>query len=258
MTRLSLLALSLLLAGCGGSNERPRSTAAAKPEARQVRKYALLVNGDTERRHKRNVVSAYRTLRSLGFEAERMYVLSPKDARVPLPAGARRLAPLPAEFARVMTELAAKVERGDLVLLYGTGHGDSEDGESLLELRRGEVWAQDLADQIGRLRGDVVVIMDQCYSGGFADALEGVKNRVIVVSTVDGAHPTDCTAFARTFWSSFLKPERADANHDGKTSVREAFEAATKAHRRALEGDPELSSNASYRSFNGLADAVLN
>jgi hypothetical protein len=104
----------------------------------------------------------------------------------------------------------------------------------------------------------MVVVLDQCFSGGFGDAFDGTTSRVLVVTTVDAEHPTECTYFAGAFWKSFLEPGPADRNRDGKTSVREAFTAAMKAHQEALEGDPELRSTGACRGFNGLEDAFLN
>ncbi len=94
--------------------------------------------------------------------------------------------------------------------------------------------------------------------GGFGDAFDGTAAKVLVVTTVDRDHVTYCVPFARAFWDAFLHPERADSNHDGKTSVREAFAVAAAAHHQDLDGDPELRATSACRSFNGFDDAVLN
>ena len=100
--------------------------------------------------------------------------------------------------------------------------------------------------------------MDQCFSGAFADGFRGTRRRAIVITTVDARHETDCYYFAGAFWDAFLHPEEADRNHDGKTSVREAFDVAIKAHREGLAGEKELASDGTMLSFNGLEDEVLN
>jgi hypothetical protein len=263
----SILILCLVLSACRSdrTTARPcgpdRAAAAAQARQHPARKYAVLVNADLERRHRRNISLAYETLTALGFPLDRIYVLSPRDSRRPPQSPAvRRLAPSPENVSRVLDELARRAEPGDLVVFYGTGHGDtSDEGESLLELRRGELWALDLRDQIERLRSDNVIVLDQCYSGGFAEAFDGIRSRVIVITNTDRDHMTDCYYFARAFWRSFREPA-ADSNHDGRTSLREAFETAIAAHRKALaaDPDPELSANGSFRSFNGFADAFLN
>ncbi len=256
-----LCAFAFLLAtGCGtGRTAPPRAQAAAEePAPRAPHKYAVLVNADTGSHHKRNISRAYRTLRTLGFAPADLFVLSPRDRRNPPANGTPVFKPFPEHFARVMDDLAARVEPGDLVVLYGTGHGDTDDGESLLELRNGELWADDLREKVDRLRANTVVIMDQCFSGGFIDAFEGTKSKALVIATVDRDHMTYCVPFARAFWDAFLHPEQADRNHDGKTSIREAFDVAVKAHRKDLDGDPELRATAACRAFNGFDDALLN
>lgn len=256
------IVICVLLAGCRSDRTARQACgpASAKPaaQAAQQRKYAVLVNADTERRHKQNIALAYTTLRALGFEPAHIFVVSPPDRRHVLPKETLRLAPVPDNFWRVMDNLAGTVAVGDLVVVYGTGHGDSEQGDSLLELRKGELWPADLREEIDKYRGNTVIVMDQCYSGGFVDAFSGTKSRAIAISSVDGQHLTDCYQFARTFWDAFLHPERADRNRDGKTSVREAFDAALKAHQEALAGDRELSANGAYRAFNGFDDTLLN
>ncbi len=257
-------ALCLLMPGCGGKPSGSATGACGGVQARPAEpprareKYAVLVNGDSERRHKDNITRAYTTLTALGFEPAHIFVVSPPDRRGRLVKQTLRLAPVPDNFWRVMDELVETVGKGDLLVVYGTGHGDTDQGDSLLELRNGEVWPADLREEVDHYRGESVIVMDQCFSGGFADAFEGTGSRVIAISSVDSRHLTDCYAFAKTFWDSFLHPERADANHDGKTSLREAFGAALKAHQEALAGDPEVSASGVYRAFNGFEDVLLN
>ncbi len=263
MLRLALVVLcAIALPACRTERADRRACGPAQTTtaaARPPRKYAVIVNGDTERRHKHNALNAWQTLTKLGFAPENIFVLTTTDRRVPLPNGLLRFRPVQTEFAAVMGKVAAATAPGDTVVIYGTGHGDtSQEGESYLELRRGEVWAFDLRDEVETVGANTVVVMDQCFSGGFIDAFEDTTRRAIVITTVDRAHPTDCSYFAEAFWASLIHPERADRNGDGKTSVREAFAAALKAHQDALEGDPELRANGECRSFNGLEDLDLN
>jgi len=253
------LALMAALAGCGSRTPEPAAARQERPRApRTARKYAVLLNADATSEHKRNIARAYRTLRTLGFEGPNIFVLSPRDRRTPPSNASPVFKPFPEHLAGVLDKLAAQVVPGDLVLFYGTGHGDTEDGESLLELRNGDLFAGDLREEVDHLRGNTIVVMDQCYSGGFIDAFEGTKGKVLVVTTVDRDHMTWCGSFARTFWDAFLHPESADRNQDGKTSIREAFGVAVEAHQKELKGDPEFRATAALRSFNGYEDAVLN
>lgn len=262
--RIALVAgLAAALAGCGTQRAArescgPGGEAAAVASSRPQQRWAVILNGDTELRHKQNAILAYRTIRSLGFAPDHVFVLTAPDRRLPLPKGLQRFRAGRQELEEVFGRLAENVARGDLIFIYGTGHGDtSDEGESFLELRSGELWAYDLRDQVEQLPADTVVVMDQCFSGGFADAFDGTPARAIVATSVDGKHSTDCSTFARVFWHAFDKGSKADRNGDGRISVREAYEVALKAHKRALEGDPELLANGEYRCFNGLEDALL-
>lgn len=252
----------LALAGCGSRTPTPRRANSARtgpPGAVQApRRYAVLLNADASSEHKRNIARAYRTLRTLGFAGPDIFVLSPRDRGTPPSNASPVFKPFPEHLVSVLDKLEARVAPGDLVLFYGTGHGDTEEGESLLELRNGDLFAGDLREEVDRLRGNTVIVMDQCFSGGFIDAFEGTRGKVLVVTTVDRGHMTWCGSFSRAFWDAFLHPESADRNHDGKTSVREAFRVALQAHRKELYGDPELRATAACRSFNGFEDAVLN
>lgn len=254
-----LLLGSLLLTGCGAGSPGRSPCRTARAEPRRPEKYAILLNGDTERRHKDNIAEAYRTLRALGFEGRHIFVLSPRDRRAALLSETLRLAPVASNVGRALDRVGAEIRRGDLLLVYGTGHGDiTDDGEGYLALRRGELWPDELRDELERLPADTVVVMDQCFSGAFADAFQGTQHRAIVISTVDARHETDCEYFTPAFWGSFLHPEKADRNRDGKTSVREAFELAIQAHREGLAGDKELTAGGSYHAFNGFSDTLLN
>jgi hypothetical protein len=230
----------------------------APARAQPPHRYAILANADTARDHKRNIARAYHTLRALGFHAEDIYVVSPHDWRAPTARSTPRYAPLPKSFTEVMRRLAAEVHAGDQLVFYGTGHGDTCSRGVYLALRRGGLFPAELRAQIERLPVNAIVVMDQCFSGGFADAFEGTTSRAIVVTDVDGEHETYCGFFAEAFWNAFLHPGSADKNRDGKISIREAFDAAIEVHKRELKDEPDVGTDGIYRSFNGLDDAFLN
>ena len=234
----SIAALALVLGNCGSA------CAAPHPQ-----RYAVLANADGAREHQGNVAHAYRTLRALGFEEANIFIVSPKDRRHPPAKRTPVCSPVPAHFTQVMDRLATLTHPGDLVVIYSTGHGDYDERGVFLELRHGRLWPADLRAEVERMPANVIVIMDQCFSGGFVDAFEGTRSRAIVISDVDSTHETYCRYFAETFWDSFAR--------DRKTSVRQAFEAAMKVHQKELANDPELKTDGAYRFFNGFSDARL-
>ena len=240
--------LALVLAGCGSArSQAPPAQAAATPHPQR---YAVLANADNERDHKGNVARAYRALRALGFEEANIFVVSPRDRRNPLAKRTPVCSPIPAHFTQVMDRLAAITHAGDTVVIYGTGHGDYDDQGVFLVLRHGVLSPEDLRAEVERLPANVIVIMDQCFSGGFVDAFAGTRSKAIVISDVDSKHETYCRYFAEAFWNAFLR--------DHKTSVRQAFEAAMKVHQKELATDPDLKADGAYRFFNGFGDAKLN
>ncbi len=249
--RASIAALALVLAACGSRSPSPPRHAQAAATPRPQR-YAVLANADTQRDHKGNVALAYRTLRALGFEEQNIFVVSPKDRRNPLAKRTLLCSPSPSHFTQVMDKLAAVTRPGDTVVIYGTGHGDYDRRGVYLVLRRGELRPAQLRAEVERLPARVVVIMDQCFSGGFVDAFEGTKSKAIVISDVDSKHETYCGYFAQTFWETLQR--------DHKASIRQAFDAALRVHKKELakDPDPEIRSDGVYRFFNGFADATLN
>jgi hypothetical protein len=240
--------LALVLVGCGsGRSQAQQPHAAATP---RPRRYAVLANADSARDHEGNVARAYRTLRALGFDEANIFVISPKDRRHPLAKRTPVCSPVPTHFAQVMDRLASITHAGDTVVIYGTGHGDTDRRGAYLVLRHGALWPAGLRAEVERLPANTIVIMDQCFSGGFVDAFEGTRSKAIVISDVDSTHETYCAYFAETFWNAFLR--------DHGTSVRQAFDAAMKVHQKELAGDPELKADGAYRFFNGFSDARLN
>jgi len=244
----AITVLALLLAGCGTARsqaQQPRAAATPHPQ-----RYAVLANADNEREHKENIALAYRTLRALGFEEGNIFIVSPKDRRHPTEKRTPVCSPSPAHFAQVMDRLAAITHTGDRVVIYGTGHGDFDDQGVFLVLRHGVLAPEDLRTEVERLPANVIVIMDQCFSGGFVDAFAGTRSKAIVISDVDSKHETYCRYFAEAFWDAFL--------HDHQTSVRQAFDAAMKVHQKELANDTDLKTDGEYKYFNGFTDAKLN
>src|SRR5690606_18966213 len=142
-------------------------------------------------------------------------------------------------LANVLGFLAREVDDNDCLLVYTTGHGIREQRQSALCLNDGLILEEDLVRYMRSVRPAVaVVLMDQCFSGGFADALERGAPGVIAIANTDDRHETYCEYFATTFWTSMLQPE-ADMNGDGRVSLDESFELAMAVHRLALAETPE-------------------
>src|SRR4051812_43451928 len=76
------------------------------------------------------------------------------------------------------TDVGAKLAKGDRLILYVTGHGGHSEGDNygnnhLSLWAGGSLTVRELADRLDKLPEgvSVVVVMVQCFSGGFADLL---------------------------------------------------------------------------------------
>lgn len=174
---------------------------------------------------------------------------------------------------KALDAVAAKAKEGDEFFFYSTDHGGSgRDGSTICLRSKGggywggidEVSVAEFKPYIDRIKAEKqVLVFDQCFSGGFADAL-GNGNRVAVSACSSSessyiSHPMD--GFPAAFYGAIRgrdwegKPINADRNGDGKVSIREAFE-------YAMENDPFANGSRRYQEHPQLnaekdADAVF-
>jgi hypothetical protein len=125
---------------------------------------------------------------------------------------------------------------GDLLLVYLTGHGYRMFGRTSLELQGGSITARELMQRLGELPfGKLILIADQCYSGGFANAALALGRNVIAVSSTDDRHEVRCEPFIRPLWLAAVAAE-SDTRGNGFVSVEEAFQVAADGLRQAGAG----------------------
>ena len=133
----------------------------------------------------------------------------------------------------------------DFLLLYYSGHGRLQEGRRLYltatstdpdRLPPTSVPADELRHWVDECRaGELVLILDCCHAGAFADLKQrGDRSRIVVVSAgaTESAHEGDGYkqhALPSAFSGPFLEGLRsgaADSDGNGIISVREAFEYA--------------------------------
>lgn len=200
--------------------------------------YALIVNGDDSFTHNYNVELALTTLARLGYEPRNTFVLAPTAAQAS-GGGAAALAsgswwrPATEEGLRqALAALRPRLRSGDRLLVYLTGHGYRMFGRPVLGLADGSINARDLLGRLAALPfGTLILIADQCYSGGFVKAAVALGRNVVAVSSADDRHESRCEPFVRPFWLAALAAE-SDANGDGAVSVEEAFRVADRGVRQ--------------------------
>ncbi|HVS14863.1 MAG TPA: hypothetical protein VMV46_13120 [Thermoanaerobaculia bacterium] len=240
---IAAVALAVLLAapalaspGAAAAADVERSTSPAGAET-----WLLLVNGDDSELHHGNLRLAAESLARIGYRADRTIVLQPAGTAPAGLAAADGATVLPATldgWQAAIDHLRAQTrgERPEL-LVYLTGHGKRKGGQSVLLLDRGVLAADRLADDLATLDLErLVVIADQCFSGGFADPFadwQGVD--LTVVSSTDDSSTTSCPSFVHPFWRAATDPSK-DLDRDGRVSVEEAVDAVRALIRRIPEG----------------------
>lgn len=157
-----------------------------------------------------------------------------------------------AEISRWFDELAKKLQPGDRVILYCTGHGGKGKPKTNphFYLWNGQrISTQEWVKELEKLPSDVTVIsvMVQCYSGGFGNLIfnEGQAKQGLCsalrcgfFATTDDRVASGCTPdineanyqdYTTHFWSALFGltrlgdvVERPDYNKDGEVSLAEA------------------------------------
>jgi hypothetical protein len=215
-----------------------------------AQQWALAINGDdpsscTSRSHRRNVDVAVESLEKLGFSSDRIVVLAhpAEDDH-----DSSWLEPTRSQLRDALDELARKVGPDDTLVVYLTGHGYRMFGRSHLALGNSLVSAKWLSKALGEIRyGRLVIISDQCFSGGM-DSEFGDLRESVFVSSASPKQTTSCVAFIRPFWRALVDPKN-DVNGDGQVSIEEAFVVASHhAEERAVATRP---SDPIYRGLGG-------
>jgi hypothetical protein len=222
-----------------------------------VAQYAVIVNGDDSFTHNYNVALAVSSLAQLGYAPRNTLVLAPALAPADAadtadaaagPAADAAAGPAAAAAAtwrrpatarglrQALSLLHERMRPGDLLLVYLTGHGYRMFGRTSLELQDGSIGARELMQRLAELPfGKLILIADQCYSGGFVNAAVALGRNVVAVASADDRHEARCEPFVRPLWLAILAAEN-DLDHDGFVSIEEAFQAAAKGLRQMGAG----------------------
>jgi len=141
-----------------------------------------------------------------------------------------------ANISYVFNTLQGILGPEDSLFIYTTDHGSQEAGEDALLLLWGESIKDDeFALEVDKVNcGEIMVVMGQCYSGGFIDDLSGPGRVIATAARYDEpswALPPDYLYDEFVFhWTAAVRgetpggaPVDADVNEDGKVSMEEAF-----------------------------------
>lgn len=180
--------------------------------AGEIRKYALIINGDTEERHLQNVDRSIGVLKRQGYET---FVASPSKP------GQMADHYVPANITNIrelIAELRSKISEQDELVIYTTGHGEGTKDAGSLCLRDGCDYKTMSSLLEGIRYGRRTVIMDQCYGGNW-DKLFLKDPRTLFISSGSKTEKVCCQEFAPNFWAEKVP----DLNRDGKINWQERY-----------------------------------
>ncbi|HXG93349.1 MAG TPA: hypothetical protein VNN73_13460 [Blastocatellia bacterium] len=166
----------------------------------------------------------------LGFDEKHVFLLTeivagdPENGLREAEASAHRATAEEVRKAFASIKTAAKPD--SLVLVVLIGHGSFDNQLAKFNLVGPDLSAKDYAQLIGTLPTRRVVFVNcSSSSGEFIKPLSG-ENRVIITATRSG-NEQNATVFAEYFIAA-LTTDEADADKNGRVSVLEAFDYATK------------------------------
>jgi len=177
-----------------------------------VKKYALVINGDHEQRHLDNVERSLKVLEGEGYET---FVASPEKPAHP---SDHYVPPALDDVTKLVGLLEGKIDADDELVIYTTGHGGEEDGVGELCLGK-ECDDEKIAALLDGIEyGQRTVIMDQCYSGNWNNIfLDDPKSLFISAGSED--ETVCCNDIAPNFWAEKIP----DLNDDDVISWQERY-----------------------------------
>jgi hypothetical protein len=237
LAALALLVASAAVGAAATTQLTSRPAAGAGPAgAAGGAQFALIVNGDDSFTHNYNVSLALASLRQLGYAPQNTLILAPASlasSDVPGEPAAWRRPATEQGLRQALAMLRERLRPGDLLLVYLTGHGYRMFGRTSLGLQDGSITARDLVQRLGEIPfGKLILIADQCYSGGFVNAAVALGRNVVAVSSADDRHEVRCEPFIRPLWLAAVAAE-SDSKRNGFVSVEEAFQVAVDGLRQA-------------------------
>ncbi|HVT60422.1 MAG TPA: hypothetical protein VHR45_18760 [Thermoanaerobaculia bacterium] len=195
--------------------------------------FAVIVNGDDSFTHNFNVSLALEALAHLQYPPQNTFVLAAKvEATDPGSAAIHWVAATNQGLEETTRALRTRMHAEDLLLIYLTGHGFRAFGHAELKLSRGSVSAESFMHAVSVLPfGKLILIADQCDSGGFVNAAGKLGRNVVAVSSADDHHEVRCEPFIRPFWQAAIASDPAGA---GAASVEASFKAGEASLARSL------------------------
>lgn len=190
------------------------------------RTHLVIINGDTEARHKGNVINAINTGLKNNAASIHLAGISSKEVKT-VKKHKGDLAGIEEMFRGVNKNY----REGDIIFIYVTGHGNK--GVFVLEDHE-ETGHNTLLQTLEKnLKGkNIVFVSDACYSADFVNLLMESKKFGSVTAMSPGLkdETTSCTLFATPFWHAISHAMDLDGN--GIATLEEAFSFALKRYQQ--------------------------
>ena len=223
---------------------------------RKGNRYAILFSGASNNRHTNDLEFLYRQLMDrFYFDEDKITVLN-YDGTTNYAGGPQPVTSWPGDgtaytmpvhdagtkqaLADAIDALKPKLNQDDLLLIHTNNHGGHDGTESYLCTYSGpDYTASDFASKLGELPAfaDLIVMMEQCHSGGFNDAViesSTAERTTFAAACTEGKNSiggADFDPFARDWIAAFAGADPygaalvSDPDYDssGRISAREAF-----------------------------------
>lgn len=244
-----LVALSLVLWACGAGAERRQDPSQSNAEAAQQKqqdkkparpadpnKFAIVVAGvgGEEAYTKKFTAQAMRLYEALtnelGFAPKNTYLLTEVAASGAEDGGhetevtSRRSTA--DEVRKDFSEIKAAATAQSFVVVVLIGHGSFDNQQAKFNLIGPDLTAKDYAGLLATLPNKKVVFVDCASSSGEFIKPLSAEGRIVITATRSG-NEQNATIFAEHFIAA-LTDNAADADKNGRVSVLEAFNYATK------------------------------
>ena len=243
------------------------------------RRFALLYSGQSDARHLNDLEFLYRVLVDLyGYDPANILVANHDGTLNHNQVATRPLDAWPGDrtpyrirvthdgsragLAAAFEALRGRLRSGDSLLIHTNNHGGRDgDGNSYLCTREadaswGGYWASELGDRLAALPkiADLVVMMEQCFSGGFSAAVTGkssaARTTFAAAAAADqvswGGQDFDCFAEDWVAAIAGYEPTRrplvfiSDADQSGEVSAGEAFAYANDPRAKYAQDTPNF------------------
>lgn len=153
-----------------------------------------------------------------------------------------------------LARLAEEAGVDDRVVVVLIGHGTGEGEQSRFNIPGRDITALEYDAMLDRfVTQQIAFVNTASASGDFAAVLSGA-NRVVITATRD-AHQNNQTVFPR-FFAESLSADVSDVDKDGRVSMLEAYNYASREVKRFYEDDGRMLTETSKLEDNGDGDGA--